>query len=57
MRLRLQKIKYARRNGITTPEDKIYVEELQKIKYARSNAITTVKDKIYVEERDYDSRR
>ena len=60
----LQKIKYARRDAITTPEDKICPEEhdgtrlrLQIIRYAWRNMITTPEDKISVEGRDYDSRK
>ena len=61
MQLQLQKINCARRNAITTPEDKLCVEEhdydSQKKNYARRNANTTPKGKIYAEEREYDSKR
>ena len=61
MQLQFQKINYARRNAITTPEDKLYAEERdyapQKMNYACRNVITTPEDKLCAEERQYDSKR
>ena len=64
MQLRSRNIKYARRDAITAPQDKISVEgrdgmrlRLQKIKYVQRDTITTLEDRISTEGCDYDSTR
>ena len=73
MRIRLQKVKYARRNAITTPKDKLRAEEYEydSKKYVVHGGTqlqlqeinfawsnaNTTEDKLCAEERNYDSRR